>query len=188
MTAHKCKWLPPYENDSHDRKQLPTDAIDCLQQKTTAHRQKRPPTSTKCRCHVIWFGESIPHSSQPTSLTPPGHQTMKGSGRRQHNNKRSLQCPPNSCRNLVIPVESGGFWRNEIWQEGLVFSSFWCLIIPVEFGHSRIETRMFHRMRRNGMQQNLVVYLFSICLLIICDMSQLSPLLPPPPPPLRCTC
>ena len=21
---------------------------------------------------------------------------------------RSLQCPPNSCRNLVIPVESGG--------------------------------------------------------------------------------
>ena len=29
---------------------------------------------------------------------------------------RSLQCPPNSCRNPVIPVESGGFWRNELWH------------------------------------------------------------------------
>ena len=38
--------------------------------------------------------------------------------------ERSLQCPPNSCRNPVIPVESSGFWRNEIWQEGLLFSSF----------------------------------------------------------------
>ena len=40
---------------------------------------------------------------------------------------RSLQCPPNSCRHLVIPVESGGFQRNELWQEGLLFchSSAW---------------------------------------------------------------
>ena len=49
---------------------------------------------------------------------------------------RSLQCPPNSCRNLVIPAESGGFQRNEVWQEGLLFSLFRCLIIPAEFGHS----------------------------------------------------
>ena len=49
---------------------------------------------------------------------------------------RSLQCPPNSCRNPVIPAESSGFQRNEVWQEGLLFSSFWCLIIPAEFGHS----------------------------------------------------
>ena len=51
---------------------------------------------------------------------------------------RSLQCPPNSCRNPVIPVESRG-----------------------------IETRMFCGICRNRMQQNPVVYLFSICLLII---------------------
>ena len=43
---------------------------------------------------------------------------------------RSLQCPPNSCRNPVIPGESGGFRRNELWQEGLLFSSFQFLIIP----------------------------------------------------------
>ena len=94
---------------------------------------------------------------------------------------RSLQCPPNSCRNPVIPAEPGGFWNNEVWQEGLLFWSFRCLIIPAEFGHSGIETGMFRGMRRNGMQRNPVVYLFSICLLIIRDMSQLSPLLPPPP-------
>ena len=101
---------------------------------------------------------------------------------------RSLQCPPNSCRNPVIPAESGGFWRNEVWQEGLLFLSFRCLIIPAEFGHSGIETGMFRGMRRNGMQRNPVVYLFSICLLIIRDTSQPSPLLLPPPPPLRRAC
>ena len=37
---------------------------------------------------------------------------------------RSLQCPPNSCQNLVIPAKSGGFWSNQVWQEGLLFSSF----------------------------------------------------------------
>ena len=37
---------------------------------------------------------------------------------------RSLQCPPNSCRTLVIPAKSGGFWSNQVWQEGLLFSSF----------------------------------------------------------------
>ena len=68
--------------------------------------------------------------------------------------RRSLQCPPNSCRNPVIPVESGGFQRNELWQEGLLFSSFRCLIIPVEFVHSGIETGMFRGIHRNGMQRN----------------------------------
>ena len=58
--------------------------------------------------------------------------------------------PPNSCSNLVIPAESSGFQRNEGWQEGLLFLSFWCLIIPAEFGHSGNETGMFCRMRRNG--------------------------------------
>ena len=56
---------------------------------------------------------------------------------------RSLQCPPNSCRNPVIPAESIGFQRNELWQEALPFSSFQCLIILAEFGHSGIETGMF---------------------------------------------
>ena len=102
---------------------------------------------------------------------------------------RSLQCPPNSCRNPVIPAESGGLQRNEVWQEGLLFSSFWCLIIAAEFGHSGIETGIFRGMHRNGMHWNPVVYLFIICLLIIHDMSQPSPLLlPPPPPPLRHAC
>ena len=101
---------------------------------------------------------------------------------------RSLQCPPYSCRNPVIPAESGGFRRNEIWQEGLLFLSFQCLIIPAEFGHSGIETGMLRGMRRNGMQRNPVVYLFSICLLIIRDMSQPSPVLLPPPPPLQRPC
>ena len=69
---------------------------------------------------------------------------MRTGGRDEHIEKegelvvmtRSLQCPPNSCRNLVIPAESGGFQRNDFWQEGLLFSSFRCLIIPAEFGHS----------------------------------------------------
>ena len=100
---------------------------------------------------------------------------------------RSLQCPPNSCTN-GHSSESGGFQRNEVWQEGLLFSSFRCLIIPAEFGHSRIETGMFCGMCRNRMQQNPVVYLFIICLLIIHDMSHPSPLLPPPPPPLQHAC
>ena len=99
---------------------------------------------------------------------------------------RSLQCPPNSCRNPVIPAESGGFRRNEVWQEGLLFLSFRCLIIPAEFGHSGIETGMFRGMRRNGMQRNPVVYLFSIGLLIIRDMSQPLPFLLPPPPQHTC--
>ena len=73
-------------------------------------------------------------------------------------NVRSLQCPPNSCRNLVIPAESSGFQRNELWQEGLLFLSFRCLIIPAEFMHSGIETRMFCRMHRNGMHRNPVVW------------------------------
>ena len=62
---------------------------------------------------------------------------------------RSLQCPPNSCRNPVIPGESGGFRRNELWQEGLLFSSFQFLIILVEFTHSGIETGMFCGMHWN---------------------------------------
>ena len=28
----------------------------------------------------------------------------------------SYRCPTDSCRILVIPAESGGIWRNQIWQ------------------------------------------------------------------------
>ena len=94
----------------------------------------------------------------------------------------ALAVPPNSCQNLVILVESRGIRWNESWQEGLLFFSFQCLIIPVEFGHSRIVTGMFCGICRNGMQWNPVVCLFSICLLIMHDMSQ------PSPPPLWHTC
>ena len=86
----------------------------------------------------------------------------------------------------LIPAESGGFQRNELWQDGLLFSSFRCLIIPAECGHSGIETGMFCGMCRNGMKRNLVVCLFSIGLLIICHMSQPLPLLLPPPPQHTC--
>ena len=55
---------------------------------------------------------------------------------------RSYQCPPYSCWILVIPVESGGIQWSKIWQEGLLIFSFRCILIPVEFGHSGIETRM----------------------------------------------
>ncbi|EDR00827.1 uncharacterized protein LACBIDRAFT_295669 [Laccaria bicolor S238N-H82] len=69
------------------------------------------------------------------------------------------KCPPNSCRNPVIPADSGGFQRNEIWQGGLLFSPFRCLTIPVEFGHSGIDTGMIRGMHRNGMQRNPVLCL-----------------------------
>ncbi|EDR16012.1 uncharacterized protein LACBIDRAFT_301592 [Laccaria bicolor S238N-H82] len=78
---------------------------------------------------------------------------------------RSYQCPPNSCRNPVIPADSGGFRRNEIWQGGLLFSPFWCLTIPAEFGHSGIDTGMIRGMHRNGMQRNPVLCLFVLLLL-----------------------
>ena len=32
---------------------------------------------------------------------------------------RSLPCPTDSFQNLAIPADSGGFWRNEIWQRAL---------------------------------------------------------------------
>ncbi|EDR13081.1 uncharacterized protein LACBIDRAFT_322516 [Laccaria bicolor S238N-H82] len=81
------------------------------------------------------------------------------------NETRSYQCPPNSCRNPVIPADSGGFRRNEIWQGGLLFSPFRCLTIPAEFGHSGIDTGMIRGMHRNGMQRNPVLCLFVLLLL-----------------------
>ena len=49
-------------------------------------------------------------------------------------NLRSYQCPPNSCRNLVIPEESSGIQWNKIWQEGLLFFSFQCLLFQQNLG------------------------------------------------------
>ena len=82
---------------------------------------------------------------------------------------RSLQCPPNSCRNPVIPAESGGFQRNELWQEGLLFSSFRRnLGIPELRPECSAE---FTGMECNGI---LVVCLCSICLLIILGITSSS--------------
>ena len=81
---------------------------------------------------------------------------------------RSLQCPPNSCRNLVIRAESSGFRRNDFWQEGLLFPSFRCLIIPAEFGHSGIETGMLCGMHRNGVQRSATEFQLFVCVGYVC--------------------
>ena len=60
----------------------------------------------------------------------------------------------------LIPAGIQSFQWNKIWQEGLLFFFIPVPFIPAEFGHSGIETGMFHGICRNGMQQNLVVCLF----------------------------
>ena len=67
----------------------------------------------------------------------------------------------------LIPAGIRSFQWNKIWQEGLLFFFIPVPFIPAEFGHSRIETGMFHGIRRNGMQWNLVVCLF-VCLFHTC--------------------
>ena len=56
--------------------------------------------------------------------------------------ERSLSCPCDSCRNPVIPVESGGIHRNYFWQRVLPKLPFQGLFIPVEQSHSGIGTGM----------------------------------------------
>ena len=63
------------------------------------------------------------------------------------------------------PLIPARIWWNEIWQESLLFSSFWCLIIQAELDHSRIETRMFHGIHRNGIQLFGICCFFLSCLL-----------------------
>jgi hypothetical protein len=43
---------------------------------------------------------------------------------------------------LLDSAESGGIRWSEIWQEGLLIFSFWCILSPAEFGQSEIETGM----------------------------------------------
>jgi hypothetical protein len=43
---------------------------------------------------------------------------------------------------LLDSAESGGIRWSEIWQEGLLIFSFWCILSPAEFGQSVIETGM----------------------------------------------
>ena len=82
--------------------------------------------------------------------------------------RRSYQCPPYSCWIPVILAESSGIQCSKIWQEGLLIFSFRSILIPAEFGHSRIETRMVPRLARMECNWNLVVCLITVCLAIVC--------------------
>jgi len=64
---------------------------------------------------------------------------------------------------ISAPLIPAGIWWNKIWQEGLLFFFILVPFIPAEFGHSGIETRMFHGICRNRMQWNPVVCLFHTC-------------------------
>ena len=44
---------------------------------------------------------------------------------------RSYQCPPNSCRNPVIPAESSGI---KFGRKACYFFSFWCLLFQQNLG------------------------------------------------------
>ncbi|KIJ94673.1 hypothetical protein K443DRAFT_110004, partial [Laccaria amethystina LaAM-08-1] len=58
---------------------------------------------------------------------------------------------------LLDSRDSSGIWWSEIWQEGLLIFSFWYILSPAEFGHSRIETGMVLRL----VQQNATrIWLF----------------------------
>jgi len=95
---------------------------------------------------------------------------------------RSYQCPPNSCRNPVIPAESGGIQWNEIWQDGLLFFAFWWnLGIP----ELRLEcSTEFTGMECNGTESGcLVNTLFGIhCLFVAHLLTNKHNVLPFPPP------
>ena len=49
-----------------------------------------------------------------------------------HESSRSLSCPCDSCRNPVIPVESGGIQQNYFWQRFLPKLPFRGPFIPAE--------------------------------------------------------
>jgi len=48
-----------------------------------------------------------------------------------HHHLRSYKCPPNSCRNLVIPAESGGI---KFGRKACYFFSFKCLLFRWNLG------------------------------------------------------
>jgi len=80
-----------------------------------------------------------------------------------------------NVRGLIsAPLIPAGFQWNKIWQEGLLFFFIPVPFIPAEFGHSGIETGMFHGIRRNGMQRNPVVCLF-VCLFHTCYQTNHQP-------------
>ena len=51
-------------------------------------------------------------------------------------------------------LESGRIRRNEIWQGALPKLEFWRPLIPLELGHSGIDTGMVPGMHRNGIRRN----------------------------------
>ena len=86
----------------------------------------------------------------------------------QQERLRSYQCPPYSCWIPVILAESGRIQWSKIWQEGLLIFSFWCILIPPEFGHSGMETGMVPRLVRTECNWNPVVCLITVFLAIVC--------------------
>jgi len=81
---------------------------------------------------------------------------------------RSYQCPPNSCRNPVIPVESGGI---KFGRKACYFFSFRCLLFQRNLGIP--ELRLECSTEFTGMECN-GIWLF-VCLFV-------SHLLPNKPP------
>ena len=84
---------------------------------------------------------------------------------RYHTNSEVLSVPPLF---LLDSGHSGGIRWSEIWQEGLLFFSFRCILSPAEFGHSGIETRMVPGLTGTECNQNPVVCLFIVCLFDNC--------------------
>ena len=69
------------------------------------------------------------------------------------------------------PLIPAGFWsfqQNPVESNVAGRPAIFVILVP---DHSTTETGMFRGLCRNGMQWNLVVYLFSIYLLIICDVT-----------------
>ena len=74
---------------------------------------------------------------------------------------RSYQCPPNSCRNPVIPVESSGI---KFCRKACYFFSFWCLLFQQNLGILELRPECsaeFTGTECNGIQ--LFVCLFHTC-------------------------
>ena len=87
---------------------------------------------------------------QPFPMPPPSPNLRKATP--SPRSGRSYQCPTDSCRIPVIPVDSGGFRRNGNWQRALPILSFRLFLVPADSLRSGIDTGMFPGIHRNGMQ------------------------------------
>ena len=83
----------------------------------------------------------------------------------------SFSSVPFNFRGLISAPIPVGFWSfrwSKIWQEGLLIFSILCILSPLEFGHSGIETGMVPGLTRTECNQNPIVCLIIVCSAIVC--------------------